>query len=53
MLKLADIKLATIGLGCVDLQLAVELGKKRPVIGLDSNQPSIDAVQVCHDSTLE
>ena len=33
MHTLADMKLAIIGLGYVGLPLAVEFGKKRPVIG--------------------
>lgn len=53
MQKLEDIKLAIIGLGYVGLPLAVEFGKKRPVIGFDINQPRIDALRAGHDSTLE
>lgn len=53
MLKLSDIKIAIIGLGYVGLPLAVEFGKKRPVIGFDINQPRIAALQAGHDSTLE
>lgn len=53
MLKLEDIKLAIIGLGYVGLPLAVEFGKKRPVIGFDINQTRINALCEGHDSTLE
>lgn len=53
MLKLQDIKLAIIGLGYVGLPLAVEFGKKRPVIGFDINQSRINALNEGHDSTLE
>lgn len=53
MLTLSEIKIAIIGLGYVGLPLAVEFGKKRPVIGFDINQPRIAALQGGHDSTLE
>ena len=53
MLKLEDIKLAIIGLGYVGLPLAVEFGKKRPVIGFDINQSRINALNEGHDSTLK
>ena len=53
MQKLEDIKLAIIGLGYVGLPLAVEFGKKRPVIGFDINQSRINALREGHDSTLE
>lgn len=53
MLKQSEIKVAVIGLGYVGLPLAVEFGKKRPVVGFDINQPRIDALKGGHDSTLE
>lgn len=53
MHKLEDIKLAVVGLGYVGLPLAVEFGKKRPVIGFDINQARINALRKGHDSTLE
>src|SRR5690625_3321895 len=53
MHRLEDIKLAVIGLGYVGLPLAVEIGKKRSVIGFDINQARIDALKAGHDSTLE
>lgn len=37
MLTLDKVKLAIIGLGHVGLPLAVEFGKKRPVVGLNIN----------------
>lgn len=46
-------KLAIIGLGYVGLPLAVEFGKKRPVMGFDINQNRISALGSGHDSTLE
>ncbi len=53
MLKLDQINLAIIGLGYVGLPLAVEFGKKRPVVGFDINQARIQALKNGHDSTLE
>jgi len=53
MHKLEDINLAVIGLGYVGLPLAVEFGKKRPVIGFDINQSRIEALHGGHDNTLE
>ena len=46
-------KLAIIGLGYVGLPLAVEFGKKRPVMGFDINQERIHAVIAGMDTTLE
>ena len=48
-----QIKLAVIGLGYVGLPLAVEFGKKRPVVGFDIHQGRIEALKQGHDSTLE
>ncbi|MAM09663.1 MAG: Vi polysaccharide biosynthesis UDP-N-acetylglucosamine C-6 dehydrogenase TviB [Rhizobiaceae bacterium] len=45
--------IAIIGLGYVGLPLAVEFGKRRPVIGFDINQGRIDALRAGRDSTLE
>lgn len=53
MLKLEDVKLAIIGLGYVGLPLAVEFGKKLPVVGFDINLQRIQALEAGHDSTLE
>ena len=51
--SLTDLKIGIIGLGYVGLPLAVEFGKKFPVIGFDINQRRVDALQGGHDSTLE
>ncbi|WP_457934132.1 Vi polysaccharide biosynthesis UDP-N-acetylglucosamine C-6 dehydrogenase TviB [Pseudoalteromonas sp. SCSIO 43210] len=51
--NLKDIKFGIIGLGYVGLPLAVEFGKKFPVLGFDINQARIDQLQSGHDSTLE
>lgn len=51
--KLSELKIAIIGLGYVGLPLAVEFGRKRPVIGFDINQKRIDELKACKDYTLE
>ena len=53
MKKIEDIKLAIVGLGYVGLPLAVEFGKRRPVIGFDINQSRVAELRAGHDSTLE
>ncbi len=53
MNDLSEIKLAIIGLGYVGLPLAVEFGKKRPVIGFDINPMRIEALKAGCDATLE
>lgn len=45
--------IAVIGLGYVGLPLAVEFGKKRPVVGFDINVKRITELQSGHDHTLE
>jgi UDP-N-acetyl-D-galactosamine dehydrogenase len=45
--------IAVIGLGYVGLPLAVEFGKKRPVIGFDIKADRIAELQAGHDHTLE
>jgi len=45
--------LAVIGLGYVGLPLAVEFGKKRPVIGFDINPVRIAELEAGKDATLE
>jgi len=52
-LRLEDVKLAVVGLGYVGLPLAVEFGKKRPVLGFDINKRRIDELKAGHDHTLE
>ncbi|MGQ1693169.1 Vi polysaccharide biosynthesis UDP-N-acetylglucosamine C-6 dehydrogenase TviB [Acinetobacter pittii] len=52
-MQLADLRIAIIGLGYVGLPLAVEFGKKGPVIGFDINQKRIDELKNGQDHTLE
>ena len=52
-MQLNDIRLAIIGLGYVGLPLAVEFGKKCPVVGFDINRRRIDELKAGKDSTLE
>lgn len=52
-MQVEDIKVALIGLGYVGLPLAVEFGKKRPVLGFDINQKRIAELQGGQDHTLE
>ncbi|NLY65592.1 MAG: Vi polysaccharide biosynthesis UDP-N-acetylglucosamine C-6 dehydrogenase TviB [Alcaligenaceae bacterium] len=52
-MQVEDIKVALIGLGYVGLPLAVEFGKKRPVLGFDINQKRIAELQSGTDYTLE
>ena len=51
--KLNNIKVAVIGLGYVGLPLAIEFGKKRPVIGFDVNSMRIKDLKTGKDETLE
>lgn len=53
MIKIADTKLAVIGLGYVGLPLAVEFGKKMDVLGFDINQHRVDELNSGRDGTLE
>ncbi len=53
MLKLQDAQLAIIGLGYVGLPLAVEFGKKLPVVGFDINSSRVEELKSGSDSTLE
>ena len=53
MLNINNIKIAVIGLGYVGLPLAVEFGKKHPVIGFDINQNRINELKSGIDHTLE
>jgi UDP-N-acetyl-D-glucosamine/UDP-N-acetyl-D-galactosamine dehydrogenase len=52
-LKVADLKLAILGLGYVGLPLAVEFGRKRKVLGFDINQARVDELKSGQDNTLE
>lgn len=53
MLKLSEVKVAIIGLGYVGLPLAVEFGKKVPIVGFDIYQKRIDELKSGKDHTLE
>ncbi len=53
MITLENTKLAIIGLGYVGLPLAVEFGKKIPVVGFDINEPRVKELKSGKDSTLE
>ena len=52
-MQLQDVKLAVVGLGYVGLPLAVEFGKKRPVLGFDINAQRIAELNEGRDHTLE
>lgn len=52
-MNIQETKIAIIGLGYVGLPLAVEFGKKRPVVGFDINKARITELQNGKDSTLE
>lgn len=52
-MDLSTSKIAIIGLGYVGLPLAVEFGKKFPVIGFDINQSRIDELSKGYDRTQE
>jgi UDP-N-acetyl-D-galactosamine dehydrogenase len=49
----SSVRLAVIGLGYVGLPLAVEFGKKLPVIGFDIKQGRIEELRAGRDSTRE
>ena len=53
MFDLSKIKIAVIGLGYVGLPLAVEFGKKLPVVGFDINTKRVDELRGGVDHTLE
>lgn len=53
MMQRTELKMAIIGLGYVGLPLAVEFGKKVPVIGFDIHQKRIDELKSGQDHTLE
>jgi UDP-N-acetyl-D-glucosamine/UDP-N-acetyl-D-galactosamine dehydrogenase len=52
-MDLNDKTLAIVGLGYVGLPLAVEFGKRRPVIGFDINPKRVAELQSDEDHTLE
>lgn len=47
------INIGVIGLGYVGLPLAVEFGKKFPVVGFDIHQQRVNELKAGHDRTLE
>ena len=53
MLKLNETRLAVIGLGYVGLPLAVEFGKKIPVVGFDIHKSRVSELKNGVDNTLE
>lgn len=52
-MKLSEIKIAVIGLGYVGLPLALEFGKKFPVVGFDINEQRIQELLSGFDITNE
>ena len=52
-MKFSDMRIAIIGLGYVGLPLAVEFGRKRSVIGFDTNKTRIKKLKKGVDDTLE
>jgi len=52
-MNLKNLTIAVLGLGYVGLPLAVEFGKKRPVIGFDIKADRISELEAGHDHTLE
>jgi UDP-N-acetyl-D-galactosamine dehydrogenase len=48
-----ELKLGIVGLGYVGLPLAVEFGKRHPVVGFDINRARINALREGRDVTLE
>ncbi len=53
IIRVADFRLAVIGLGYVGLPLAIEFGKQRSVVGFDINQWRVDELKSGKDHTLE
>ena len=51
--SLEDARIAVIGLGYVGLPLAVEFGKRQPVVGFDVNMARLAELEAGKDSTLE
>ncbi len=52
-MQIDRVRIAVVGLGYVGLPLAVEFGKKMPVIGFDINRARVDELKGGHDHTLE
>lgn len=53
MRSLNETRIAVIGLGYVGLPLAVEFGRKMPVVGFDISEDRIAELRAGHDRTLE
>jgi UDP-N-acetyl-D-galactosamine dehydrogenase len=53
MLDLANLRLGVIGLGYVGLPLAVEFGKRLPVVGFDVNAARVAELRAGRDNSLE
>lgn len=51
--SMQNLTLGIIGLGYVGLPLAIEFGKKRPVVGFDIDKTRIDELKSGRDHTLE
>ncbi len=51
--KMDDVRIGVIGLGYVGLPLAVEFGRRGPVVGFDINPARIRELRAGRDSTLE
>ncbi len=52
-MRLENLKLAVVGLGYVGLPLAVEFGRKRPVLGFDINSQRVAELRSGDDVTME
>lgn len=52
-MELDNEAISVVGLGYVGLPLAVEFGKKRPVVGFDTNAARVGELKAGHDRTLE
>tara|TARA_B110000444_G_scaffold146817_1_gene137247 strand:- start:189 stop:1463 length:1275 start_codon:yes stop_codon:yes gene_type:complete len=52
-MQFSDMQIAIVGLGYVGLPLAVEFGRKRSVIGFDTNEIRIKELKKGTDNTLE
>lgn len=53
MLKIADLKIAFIGLGYFSLPLALEFGRRAATVGFDINEPRVAELSNGPDFTLE
>jgi len=53
MIAMSQIRMAVVGLGYVGLPLAVEFGKRLPVVGFDINAERVEELRCGHDRTLE